>query len=74
MFWVVAAPIPARAKAQRAATQGDEEVTAAANWPVRGQRARSEKVMFRLLLPAHLAAMVGFVKHIFLTAWFGNNK
>jgi hypothetical protein len=45
MFCVVTAPTPARAYAQRAATAGEEEATAAANCPVRGHRAASEKVM-----------------------------
>jgi hypothetical protein len=52
MFCVVTAPIPARAWAQRAATAGDDDATATANWPVRAQRAAMENVM-SLLLPAH---------------------
>ncbi|MNT12971.1 hypothetical protein D3C72_1479230 [compost metagenome] len=45
MFWLTAAPTPARARTQRAATAGDEDETAAPNWPVAGQRAMIEKVM-----------------------------
>lgn len=45
MFWVVAAPTPARAKAQRAVTAGDEEATATANRPVDAQRAAMENVI-----------------------------
>jgi hypothetical protein len=42
--------MPARAKAQRAATAGEEEETATANWPVREQRATMEKVMVSVSL------------------------
>src|SRR5262249_28014756 len=45
MFWLPAAPTWARAKAQRAATAGDEDDTAMPNMPVRGQRAAMENVM-----------------------------
>jgi hypothetical protein len=45
MFWLATAPTPLRPRMQRAATAGDEEATAAPNWPVAGQRATMEKVM-----------------------------
>src|ERR1700761_3588110 len=43
-FWLATAPAPASAKAQRAATAGEEEVDATPNMPVRAQRATIEKV------------------------------
>ncbi|MNI72346.1 hypothetical protein D3C73_1282820 [compost metagenome] len=45
MFWLTAAPTPARARMQREATAGDDDETAAPNWPEAGQRAMIEKVM-----------------------------
>jgi hypothetical protein len=45
MFCVVTAPIPARAKAHRAATAGEEDATATANRPVEAHRAAMENVM-----------------------------
>jgi hypothetical protein len=45
MFWVQAAPIPARAQAQRAATAGDDDEIATPNWPVQAQRPAMERVM-----------------------------
>jgi hypothetical protein len=44
-FWLAAAPTPARAWAQRAATAGDEDETTIPKRPVCAQRATSEKVM-----------------------------
>lgn len=46
-FCVNAAPTPARTKAQRAATAGEEEATAAPTIPVRAQRAARENVTAR---------------------------
>jgi hypothetical protein len=43
-FWDAAAPTPARAYAQRAATAGLEELTTIPSIPVRRQRPASEKV------------------------------
>jgi hypothetical protein len=64
--------VPARAKAQRAATAGEEDVTATANCPVRAQRAARENVMGRLLEQAKrtLAAAAAFVKYNLLTRCF----
>jgi hypothetical protein len=45
MFWLAAAPTRARACAQRAATQGLDEVTATPSMPVRSQRPTREKVI-----------------------------
>ncbi len=45
MFWLAAAPTPARAWAQRAATAGEDDATATPNIPVSAQRATTEKVM-----------------------------
>jgi hypothetical protein len=73
MFCVVTAPIPARAKAQRAATAGEEELTATANPPVRTQRAAMENVIgksFRKHRTLPFPLRPGFVKHYFLTSWF----
>jgi hypothetical protein len=44
MFCVQAAPTPAHAQAQRAATAGDDDEMAMPNWPVRAQRAAMERV------------------------------
>jgi hypothetical protein len=48
MFCVQAAPTPARAQAQRAATAGDDEEMATPSWPVSAQRPAIESVMTRL--------------------------
>ena len=34
MFWLSAAPVPARVYAQRLATHDDDELTATPNWPL----------------------------------------
>ena len=49
MFCVQAAPTPARAHAQRAATAGDDEEMATPNWPVSAQRPAIESVTSRPL-------------------------
>jgi hypothetical protein len=49
MFCVQAAPTPARAHAQRAATAGEDEEMATPNCPVRAQRPAIESVTIRLL-------------------------
>jgi hypothetical protein len=45
MFWLAAAPAPARACAQRAATAGLDDVTTMPKRPLAAQRAASENVM-----------------------------
>jgi hypothetical protein len=45
MFWLTAAPTPARARMQRDATAGEDDATAAPKRPLRGQRAMIENVM-----------------------------
>ena len=44
-FWLSAAPTPARTKAQRLATQIEDEVIATPSAPVSGSSAAIEKVM-----------------------------
>jgi hypothetical protein len=44
MFWDAAAPTPARACAQRAATAGLDDVTTMPKRPLSAQRAASENV------------------------------
>ena len=51
MFCVATAPTPARAWAQRAATQGEDDDTATPNMPVSGQCAEIEKVIAASLRP-----------------------
>jgi hypothetical protein len=76
MFWVVTAPTPARVKAQRAATAGEDEVTATASWPVLTQRAAREKVMTELSnrVAGVFRGRRGFVKYFILTIWNKKSK
>jgi hypothetical protein len=52
MFCVDTAPTSLRVKAQRAATAGEEEVTATPNIPVSSQRATIENVILKLWGPS----------------------